>query len=133
MKLFWQLTEVDQNNALHHCADIVVGDLIEEGVKIDPITDDDKLLKQKLEAAVAHIKTLATREEKEMFLMEDQDIVKAVYEIALEMCKSAFYMDSVELVIYPDALTSGEEELNDDDIIEEIVAGPKKDNKHTLN
>jgi len=134
MRLFWQLTETDQNNALHHCADIVVEDLIEDGVKIDPITEDDKILKQKLEAAVDHIKTLSTHEEKEEYLLNDQFIAKAIYEIALEMAKSSYFMNDEERVIYPEALVNNEEEVYDEDIIEDIaVKSNKKDPKHSLN
>ena len=52
MKLFWQLTERDQNNALHHCADMVITDMIEEGVQLDPLTDEEERLKERLVEAV---------------------------------------------------------------------------------
>ena len=129
MKLFYQLTQTDQDNALHHCADIVLDDLIEEGVKLEPITEDDSNLKERLEAAVQHIKTLPTREEKENYFMNDSFLSKSIYEIALEMAKSAFYHSGDELVIYPDALVKVKEEVEEEYIAP--LPTPKKD--HSLN
>jgi hypothetical protein len=130
MRLFYQLTEQDQNNALHYCADIVVEDLIEDGVKLEPITKEDIDLKEKLDAAVQHIGMLSTREEKAEYLMSDAAVSKAIYEIALEMAKSAFYHDDEELVIYPNALKKVEQEAAD--IAEPLPKKPKKV-PHSLN
>lgn len=111
MRLFYQLTEQDQNSALHYCADIVVEDLIEDGVKLEPITKEDMDLKEKLDAAVAQMQMLSTREEKAGYLMSDAVVSKAIYEIALEMAKSAFYHDDEELVIYPNSLKKVEQDV----------------------
>lgn len=130
MRLFYQLNEQDQNNALHYCADIVVEDLIEDGVKIDPITKEDEDLKEKLDAAVEHAKLLESREEKINYLMSDAVVSKAIYEIALEMAKSAFYHDDEELIIFPNALKKVEQEIND---IAEPLPKKSKKTPHSLN
>lgn len=113
MKLFYQLTEKEQNEVLHHCANMVIQDMIEEGIKLEPITEEEFILKDRLDDAIKYIKNLATKEEKTNYLMEDETISKAIYDIGLEMAKSAFYHDEEELVIYPASLkfnSEGEEE-----------------------
>jgi hypothetical protein len=124
MRLFYQLTEQDQNSALHYCADIVVEDLIEDGVKLEPITKEDVTLKEKLDIAVAHMKMLSTYEEKASYLMSDTELSKAIYEIALEMAKSTFYHDDEELVIYLNTLKKVD--INEADITDPLPKKPKK-------
>lgn len=124
MKLFFQLDEKTQNEVLHHCANIVMQDMIEDGVKIDPITDEEIALKDKLEEAVLFIKTLPTREEKMNYLLGDDEISRAVYDIGLEMAKSAFYHDTSELVIYPDSLRG--EDFPEENLLPEYSPKSKK-------
>jgi hypothetical protein len=113
MKLFYQLTEKEQNEVLHHCANMVIQDMIEDGIKLEPVTEEEFGLKDKLENAIKYIKQFSTKEEKTNYLMENETVSKAIYDIALEMAKSAFYHDDEELVIYPNSLkfnSEGEEE-----------------------
>jgi hypothetical protein len=118
MKLFYQLQELEQNEALHYCLHIVLDDLIEEGVDIEPVSDEDFLLKEKLDAAVKHINTLTTHEEKEDYLMSDAFLSKAIYDIALEMAKGAFYHEEDELTLMIDDLHH--DHHNDEDLAEDI-------------
>ena len=118
MKLFYQLQELEQNEALHHCVHMVLDDLIEDGVDIEPVSDEDFLLKEKLEAAVKHISTLTTREEKEDYLMSDSFLSKAIYDIALEMAKGGFYHESDELIMLIDDLQHNHKD--DEDLMEDI-------------
>lgn len=122
MKLFWQLTEQDQNNVLHHCADLVISDMITDGVHLDPITEEEFQLKEKIEKAVEDIKQFSTKEEKTNFLLSDAVVSKAIYDIALEMAKSAFYHDDDELVIYPSSIKKEEPE----NLLPETTSKPKK-------
>ena len=112
MKLFYQLGEEMQNNALHHCVDIVIDDMIEEGVKLDPITDEEVALKEKLENAVDHIQQFQTKEEKTNYLLGDAIVSKAIYEIALEMAKSTFFHEPEELIIFTSELSDKVKEEN---------------------
>lgn len=110
MRLFFQLSEPEQNEVLHHCADIVIQDMIVEGVHLDPITEEELDLKEKLEDAVKHIQDYPTKEEKINYLLGDSTVSKAIYDIALEMAKSAFYHEEEELVIFPSTLKQPHEE-----------------------
>lgn len=112
MKLFYQLSEKVQNEVLHHCANIVMQDMIEDGVKLDPISEEEITLKEKLEDAIDHIKQFNTKEEKTNYLLGDATVSRAIYDIALEMAKSGFYHDEEELVIFPSSLKSEEMEEN---------------------
>ena len=109
MKLFAQLTETDQNNVIHHCADIVIQDMLTDGIKLEPISEEDLDLQAKLEAAIQHVKQFATDDEKAEYLLADPFVSKAVYDIATSMAHGAFYHDLSELVIYPEALKDDQE------------------------
>lgn len=111
MRLFYQLNESEQNDALHHCANIVMDDMINEGVKLEPITEEEEELKNKLEEAVNYIANLPLKEDKTNYLLGDPVVSKAIYDIALEMAKSAFYHDESELIIFPSAIKEKEENL----------------------
>lgn len=123
MKLFYQLDEKSQNEVLHHCANIVMQDMIEDGVKLDPLSDEEFELKDKLESAIKHIKQFQTKEEKTNYLLGDAVISRAIYDIALEMAKSGFYHDEEELVIFPSTLRQEQQEEN---LLLEAPSKPKK-------
>jgi hypothetical protein len=118
MKLFYQLQELEQNEALHHCLHMVLDDLIEDGVDIEPVSDEDFILKEKLEAAVKHVNTLTTHEEKEDYLMSDSFLSKAIYDIALEMAKGGFYHEHDELILLIDDLHP---DHKDEDLMDDIA------------
>lgn len=105
MKLFYQLTHAEQNEALNHCADIVIQDMIEDGVFLDPLTSEEAELKEHIDKALKHTTLLELNEDKEDYLMSDPIVSKAIYDIALEMAKSAFYHDDEEMVIFSSSLT----------------------------
>lgn len=115
MRLFYQLSETEQNNVINHCADIVIDDLINDGVKIETFTEEDEEFKEKLVAAVEHIKIYSTREEKIDYLLDDPALSKAIYDVALELSKNAYYCDSDELVIFPELLDQEDIDEDEDD------------------
>jgi hypothetical protein len=130
MKLFYSLPEELQHEALHYCSDLVLNDIITDGVKLDPITPEEHELKAKLEEAVAHINTLQTKEEKVNYLLGNETISKAIYDIALEMAKGSFYVENNEMIVWIDELVDDEEEENNTEDTTPALP-PKKD--HTLN
>lgn len=130
MKLFYQLSEKTQNEVLHHCANIVMQDMIDDGIKLEPLNDEEASLKEKLEDAIKHIKTISSKEEKTNYLLGDAVVSRAIYDIALEMAKGAFYHDDSELVIYPDSL--GCDHDDETNLLPETTA-PKKKKVSELN
>jgi hypothetical protein len=118
MKLFYQLSESEQNNALQHCADIVIQDMIEEGIKLDPITEEEERLKEKLEEAVKYIESIPAKEDKISHLLGDPVVSKAIYEIALEMAKSTFYMEPEELIIFTSELSA--DKVKEENLLPEV-------------
>ena len=132
MRLFYQLSESEQNDVLHHCANLVVKDMIDDGVKLDPISEEEHDLKNKLEEAIVHIKTLSSKEEKTNYLLGDSGVSKSIYDIALEMAKSAFYHDEEELIIFPGSLNHEEHEYDEEEnLLPEL--SPKKPKISPLN
>lgn len=92
-------------------------DMIDDGVKLEPLNDEEVSLKEKLENAIRHIKTLSTREEKTNYLLGDAIVSRAIYDIALEMAKGAFFHDEEELVIYPSTLK--QEDIEEENLLPE--------------
>lgn len=119
MKLFYQLTQEEQDDAVHYYTHVVVDDMISEGVNLDPVTEDESELKEKLEEAIKHTKTLATNEEKTDYLFGNDEISKAIYDIALEMAKGAFYHSNDEMVVFIDELSCPDEMENNEDLLPE--------------
>jgi hypothetical protein len=109
MKLFNQLNEDEQHEALHHCADIVIEDLINDGIKLEPLTDEDEELKEKFEETLDRIKDLPMQDKIDN-LLGDPILSQAIYDIALELAKGTYYMETGELILYVDDLSPDEEE-----------------------
>lgn len=130
MRLFYQLTEQEQQDVVHHCASIVMDDMIQDGIQLEPVTQEDFQLRDRLEAAVNHLKDLVSKEEKIDYLMSDAFVSKAIYDIGLEMAKGAFYHDDEEMVIYPSSLRSEEKALPE---ISDTFIKQKKIPPHSLN
>jgi hypothetical protein len=124
MKLYVSLSEEEQSAAVQYCADIVITDLLETGVKLDPVNTDEEALRDKLEIAVEKMKDFETKQEKVDFLMADPDVSTVILQIAEEMARNIYYSDIGELVISVDELSDGEEIETADDLVEGI-----RDNK----
>lgn len=127
MKLFAQLDNQTQILVLQYCASIVLQDMIDGTLEIEPLNDEELLLKQKISDAHKHTEKM-DEEEKAKYMVSVPEIATAVQEFALEYAKSSFYYDSSESVICTDLL---EEEMNEALELEE-KAKPKK-GKHTVN
>lgn len=127
MRLFSQLDEQTQILVLQYCASIVLQDIIDGTLEIEPVSDEDTALKQKIIDAHKQIEKM-TEEEKAKHMISIPEVATAVQEFALEYAKSSWYHDSSESVICTDLL---EEEMNEALELEE-KAKPKK-GKHTVN
>lgn len=119
MKIFYQLTQEEQEDAIHYYTHMVVDDMISEGVNLDPASEDEDELKETLEEAIKHIKTLATNEEKTDYLFGNDEISKAIYDIASEMAKGAYYHSSDEMVVFIDELSCPDEMENNENLLPE--------------
>lgn len=141
MKLFYQLSQAQQDAAIEHCADLVANNAIEHGLRIEATDEEDgKALKERIDSLLADLKertNLRTREEKLQFLMEDDVFADTIMELASEMAHNAFYHESDELVVFTDSLderaAAAREDDEDDDIdtIEDLIM--KGDTKKYLN
>lgn len=108
MKLFYQLTEEEQDTVLNHCVDNVLSDMIKNGVEFNAETAKDAELKEYIEHALSHLNEMKTDQEKIDFLMNDETISSAVFSIAIEMCKSAYFHEDDEMVIFYNSLGDDE-------------------------
>lgn len=113
MKLFYQLSEAEQENAINHCADLVVSNAIDNGLQIEVHDDSDsKELKRRLDNLFIKLKEkdFKTKDEKAEFLMSEDYFADTIFELAREMAHNAFYHDQDELVIFADTLSDGLDE-----------------------
>lgn len=116
MKLFWQLTDDEQHEALHYCADMVIQDILDGESHLEPSNDEENKLKEKLDKSIEHIKTLATDSERVDYLLNDEMISKMIFDIGLDLARSAYYHEDDEISInisalQPDNLEESNEEL----------------------
>lgn len=134
MRLFYQLAETEQNDVVHHCCHMVIQDMIDDGIRLEPVSEEEQDLKNKLEDAMVQIKQFATDEEKADYLFSDPVVSKAIYDIALEMAKSAFYHEDEELVIFPATLSNDNaEDVEDIDGEKLLPPAPNMKKNNTLN
>lgn len=135
MRLFNQLDEDERADVIDYCVHMVLHDVIDDEVEITADDDEGKALKEKFDAAIKHIETLPEIGDKMDYLMESEDISKAIFEFAIEMAKSAYYHDGDEIVIFPGELGADDEDEHDVDGDEDDLAEiptdlqkPKKSN-----
>jgi len=112
MKLFYQLNEEQQEKVVKYCMNHVMDDMFDDGLDFDPQSEEDEKIKNKIEDALSKAITQKTKSEKVKILLEDQLVYQAIYSIALEMAKNAFYHEDDELAIFPNSLEVDDNELS---------------------
>lgn len=103
MFLFHKLTEEDQHNAIHYCMHIVVDDMLEDGVELEPFSDEDKKMKAALERVIGEAKIMPQETQFE-FVVHHAEVGQMIFDIALDMARSAFYASDDEMVIHFESL-----------------------------
>jgi hypothetical protein len=135
MRLFHQLSEEDQHNSIHYCMHLVVEDMLEDGVELEPFSEEDRKVKVILEKVIAESKTLEKEQQFE-FVVHHPEGGQIIFDIALDMARSAYYHPDDDLVIHYEALRKNEEQVAVEEMIEtveDLVEPLKNKNKHTLN
>lgn len=129
MFLFHKLSEEDQHNSIHYCMHLVVEDMLEDGVQLEPLSDEDTKMKAILEQVVGEAKTLPEDQQFD-FIVNHKDGSQIIFDIALDMARSAFYPSDDELVIHYESLRntiqSGETEALFENLDEVNTLPPKK-------
>lgn len=146
MLLFNKLEHLDQENAVHYCLHLVVGDMLKEGVQIEPHTDDDKEMVEKLKRAFEEAGKIPDEQQKFEFIINHKEVTEIVFDLALDMARSAYYAWDDEMVVHFEGLRSEEQQaaieadLDNKDLEEEIqtvedlpIPNLKKKNDHSLN
>ena len=110
MKLFHQLETSDQHNAIHYCMHIVVEDMLSDGVELEAFSEEDQKIKNTLEKVVAEAKVITDKQEQFEFLVEHKEAGQMIFDLSLDMARSAYYHADDELVIYNEALRVPAEE-----------------------
>jgi hypothetical protein len=132
MKLFHQLDHEQQHAAIHYCIDLVLNNMMEEGVDAPCEHDDpeEAEMKQKMADAIEHAKTLPTYEDQLDFIMADEDLNNILHSIAESMAMTVYFHDDSEMIIFESEITDEEDgdEVKEDDML--VVA---KDDKKMLN
>jgi hypothetical protein len=137
MKLFHQLSLVEQEAALNHCINLVIQNTIENGLHLETTDDaDGQELKEHLHGLMDELAkgSFPSSSEQIAFLMSDSIFSDTVSELAIEMSRNAFYHDSTELVIFTDHLVENDEfveemfEDSEESLIELPSISPKKKN-----
>ena len=139
MKLFSQLTQDQQLLVIRYTTGIVLQDILDGNLVLDPSSDEDNELKVELDKAIKHISKLKDDDQKVNYLMENEVIAGAIQEIALEMSKGCWISNtdgdkSNDMII---DLAELEEEEKEEQEIEEppplSIEPKKKSKKHSVN
>lgn len=134
MFLFHKLSEEDQHNAIHYCMHLVVEDMLEEGVQLEPFSDEDKRLREVLEKVIGEAQGLPEDQQFE-YVIHHADGGQIVFDIALDMARSAYYPSDDELVINYESLRSAEQQPEAQALLEtfEELTIPTKKGSNSLN
>lgn len=131
MLLFHKLDESDQHNSIHYCLHLVIEDMLDDEIDFENFADDDdKDMQALLEKVVAEAKELPDEQQFE-FIAHHPEVGQIVFDIALDMARSAYYPSDDELVINFESLRCDEPEPEATALLEtltEVNAMPKKDN-----
>jgi predicted RNA-binding protein YlxR (DUF448 family) len=137
MRLFHQLAQEDQHNAIHYCMHLVVEDMLEDGVQLEPFSEEDKKAKAILERVIAEAKELPNEQQFE-FVVHHPEGGQIIFDIALDMARGAYYHPDDDLVIHYESLRKAEHN-QEQEAVEEILEtaddllNASKKNKHELN
>lgn len=132
MKLFHQLIESDQHNAIHYCMHIAVEDMLEDGVEMEPFSEEDKKAKDILVKAVAEALKLEKEDDAFSFMIDHAEAGPLIFDIALDMARGSYYHSDDELVIHYESLRPdendeeqalAEEHAETEKALEEVAAG----------
>lgn len=142
MRLFHQLSEDDQHYCIHYCMHIVIEDMLEDGVEIEPFSTEDEKARNILDKVIKEAEALP-EEERFEFIAYHKEAGQLVFDIALDLARSAYYHPDEDLVIHYESLRPDEQNENmEDEDMEEIVStveeltgepAPIKKNNHNLN
>ena len=123
MRIFGQLNETEQNNAIHHCVHLIVEDMLdsdsfelESEKKCEEHQEEDKKIQDHINEILEQAKELP-QEEQFNYILQDQSTGEVIFDIALGMARDAWYPEEEEFVIFPASLSKE----NDTDEVEEIL------------
>src|ERR1019366_1862140 len=129
MKLFHQLSEDERIAAIQACLELIIKDMIDGKFIFDAITEDEIKLKEKLDDAFDAIENFDTSEEKEEYLLCDEEVVVISTQIALDMARTAFFHADEDLVIFTDTMMKEKYDVSIEDNVASIVATSEEDKK----
>lgn len=134
MFLFHKLSEEDQHNAIHYCMHLVVEDMLEDGVQLEPFSEEDKKMRATLEKAIGEAQSLPEEQQFE-YVVHHAEAGQIIFDIALDMARSAYYPSDDELVINYESLRSAEQQPETQALLEtfEELQSPPKKGSNSLN
>jgi hypothetical protein len=135
MRLYYQLTDTEKKLVLNFCTNLVLKDLISGDMKFD-LTSEDAIIKNKIEAELEYIDTLADEQAKRDHLLGNTDISLLIHQTAKEIAQGTIYVEPDQMVICPETIEEFEHEPKllaepvheEEDFLEEDFF-PKKDPK----
>lgn len=115
MRLFYQLTEEEQKNAIDYCVNLILEDVLEGDLGITPENDEQEELVDHISDLLEKIEGLEINE-KVNKILDDKKTFDFIYDVSFQMAQSAYYHEPEEMVIFPAFL---EEDENEENIEEE--------------
>ncbi len=119
MFLFHKLDEADQHNSIHYCMHLVVEDMLEDGVQFESLSDEEKKMRALLDTVVEEAQSLPEEEQFE-HIAHHPEVGQIVFDIALDMARSAYYPSDDELVINYESLRFEEPQSDEQSLLETL-------------
>lgn len=97
MRLFHQLEEKEQQNCLHYCVHLVIDDLISGDLEFETYSEKYKKMEEELTKTVEEAKSLP--EDEQFSYIMNSNSCQMVFDLAMDMARSAYYPCEDDLVI----------------------------------
>jgi hypothetical protein len=110
MKLFHQLTDEQKDAAIHYCLYIILHDVLEHGMHLDPPDDEEREVVETVMAAVEEAKQFTEFEDKVDHLMADDEVNSILHSAAHEMSLNCYYPGGDDMCIFEEEITPELEE-----------------------
>jgi hypothetical protein len=140
MRFFHQLTDEEREKAVEYCTGMVLEDIADGSLELEPFTGEDLEAKKVIDHAVKQINGLETHGEKIDALIANPKVMDIAFNIATEMYKSFVYLEPMDNVMFAEDYMpdyecphcKAEKETQEQDV-DPIIDHKTKHKKHSIN
>ena len=147
MRLYHQLDQDEQEMAIEHCTEMIVGDLMAGQLDIDLQPDDEEVTPElekrakTVKTAIERISTLDSNDDKLDYILANKELMAIVNSLSEEMFRTFHYLEWDDRVMWPEDYQhegfcphcQAEGEGNGEELEEEPAPKHRGNTKHSVN